>query len=85
MGIVPDLPLPRDVLEKKKSDDKYLRVQSKATSIVRKEMVPLGDKLRLLALFRFLGCLTKIYATLAHHCYPDPPELKDSARKFAIN
>lgn len=60
--------LPRDVLEKK-SDDKYLRVQSKATSIVRKEIVPLGDKLRLLALFRVLGSLTKIYALLT----PPPP------------
>lgn len=29
---------------------------------MRKEIVPLGDKLRLLALFRILGRLTKIYA-----------------------
>jgi hypothetical protein len=52
----------------KKSDDKYLRVQSEATSIVRKEIVPLGDKLRLVALFRILGSLTRIYAPLYWSC-----------------
>lgn len=47
----------------KKSDDKeYLRVQSKATSIVRKEIVPQGDKLRFVVLFRIKGSLTRIYA-----------------------
>lgn len=30
---------------------------------MRKEIVPLGDKLRLLALFRILGSLTRIYAS----------------------
>lgn len=39
----------------RKTDDKYLRVQSKANSIVRKEIVPLSDKLRLGALFRDPG------------------------------
>lgn len=53
----------RDALERraKKNDDKYPKVQSKS-SIVRKETVPLGDKLRFGVLSRVLGSLTRIYA-----------------------